>query len=127
MMTKILDRLYVGSSDFTEEGLDAAKITHIINVGGEEVRTDKIYYREHLSDDGDNPHWKFSTVLGRLGDVLSSDSHRVLVCCRAGISRSAFIVILWLERAGMSRDEAYAYVKERHPATQIALDLLRSR
>lgn len=100
----------------------------MINVGGvKEINHYPRVIPHHLSDDGGNSKWKFSTILGKLSAYLTySYSHKVLVCCRAGISRSCFIILLWLEKTGMSRDEAYAFLKEKHPATQINLDLMES-
>ncbi len=138
MISRILDRLYVGDSGLTIEHLEQHGITHIINVGGVELDRGKlewdsnrvnrlVLYWEHLTDDGKNPIWKFSTILGKLSAVISSTySHRALICCRAGFSRSVFIIILWLERMGMSRDEAYEFIKKKHPIAQVNLDLLRS-
>jgi hypothetical protein len=72
VISRILDRLYVGSSDFIEKDLDAMKITHVINVGGGEVKTNRFYYHKHLSDDGNNPDRMFSTILFHLKDMLSN-------------------------------------------------------
>jgi len=127
VIVQILDRLYVGDSDFTEEHLDQHKITHIINVGGVNLRNDRLAYIHHLTDDGKNEAWKFSTILRHIEGILTfTYGHRLLVCCRAGMSRSVFVIILWLQKMGMSRDEAYKFIKERHPIAQVNLDLLRS-
>lgn len=136
MITQILDRLFVGDSNLTIEQLEQHGITHIINVGGVELDRGKlerdstrvfnrVLYWEHLTDDGKNPIWKFSTILSKLSAAISwTYSHRALICCRAGFSRSVFIVLLWLERMGMSRDEAYEFIKKKHPIAQVNLDLL---
>lgn len=127
MISQILDRLYVGDCEFHREDLEELAITHIINVGGVSLPYESIFYRHHLTDDGENPEWAFSTILARLEAALSyTYSHRVLVCCRAGMSRSVFIIMLWLQRMGMSRDEAYEFIKKKHPIAQVNLDLLRS-
>ena len=125
MISKILDRLYVGDSTFHREDLAKLGITDIINVGGVDLPYTQLLYHQHLRDDGTNERWKFTTILSRMSRVLNhSYSRRLLVCCRAGISRSCFIILLWLEKNGMSRDEAYAFIKEKHPAAQINLDLM---
>ena len=127
MIVQILDRLYVGDSEFTEEQLDQHKITHVINVGGVDLQNDRVKYVHHLSDDGKNPAWKFSTILRHIEGILTfTYSHRLLIVCREGKSRSAFIILLWLQKMGMSRDEAYQFIKEKHPIAQVNLDLLRS-
>ncbi len=127
MITQILDRLYVGDSTFHREDLQKLGITDIINVGGVDLPYRQITFIQHLSDDGENESWKFTTVLSRLERLLvHTYQNKVLVCCRAGMSRSVFIIILWLEKTGMSREEAYEFVKEKHPIAQVNLDLLRS-
>ncbi|MBW2671980.1 MAG: dual specificity protein phosphatase family protein [Deltaproteobacteria bacterium] len=124
MISRIFDRLYVGDSNFTKADLDELSIDYVINVGGKVTGLEDYHY--HLSDDGSNPIWALSTVLKHLGDRLMYTNDRVLVCCRGGVSRSVYVILLWLRRVGMSREEAYKFIKERHPAAQINLDLLRS-
>lgn len=126
MISQILDRLFVGDSEVLPKDLEDLGITHIINVGGVKLPYQQVFYWHHLSDDGENPDWAFSTIVGRLETALNwCYSHRVLVCCRAGLSRSVFIILLYLKKMGMSRDEAYAFIKSKHPIAQINLDLLR--
>ncbi|GAH89540.1 unnamed protein product, partial [marine sediment metagenome] len=103
MISRVLDRLFVGvgDSELTIEQLDQYNITHVINVGGFELERKsiekegkRVLYWEHLSDDGENPRWKFTTILSKLNGALSyTYSSRVLVCCRAGMSRSVFIIM----------------------------------
>lgn len=127
MISQILDRLYVSDSSFTGEALDQNKITHIINVGGVKIYDERLAYHHHLTDDGNNPAWKFSTILRHMEGILTfSYSPRLLICCRAGISRSVYIILLWLKKMGMSQDEAYDFIKDKHKIAQINLDLLRS-
>ncbi len=127
MISQILDRLYVGDSTFHREDLAKLGITDIINVGGVDLPYTQLIYLQHLKDDGTNEKWKFTSILARMSRVLSHTySRKLLVCCRAGTSRSCFTILLWLEKTGMSRDEAYNFLKEKHPATQINLDLMRS-
>lgn len=125
MISKILDRFFVGDTQFTNEELNRLGIGHVINVSGVELGLKGHYTHIHLSDDGYNAPSSFSTILAVLEDGMAR-GWTTLVCCRAGMSRSVFIIILWLERMGMSRSEAYAYVKQRHPVAQINPDLWRS-
>jgi protein-tyrosine phosphatase len=106
------------------EDIDRFGINHIINVGGFDLSHLSNCYQFPLTDDGNNPEDAFSTILANLGEAIERN-RRVLVCCRAGMSRSVFIVILWLERIGMSRSEAYDFVKKKHPVAQVNPDLLR--
>jgi len=125
MISQILDRLYIGDAEYTQEDLDRLKINYVLNVGGKITgMEDK---QIHMSDDGKNPLWMGPTIIGELGRKLSHTYQwRVLVHCRGGISRSVFIILLWLEKMGMSRDEAYEFIKKKHPISQVNLDLLRS-
>ena len=127
IIDQILDRLYICDSDFTEEGLDQNKITHILNVGGVDIQETfgRRYYHEHLLDGKGNASTSFPTILFYMEKVLTSTySQRLLVCCRAGMSRSAFIILLWLRRMGMSTDEAYKFIKSKRPIVQINLELM---
>lgn len=127
MITQILDRLYVGDSAFHRCDLEEFGITHIINVGGVKLQCELHCYPFHLTDDGENLSWKIPSILKRLEALLvHRGSPHVLVCCRAGKSRSVFIVLLWLEKMGMSRDKAYEFIKKKHPITDINPDLLMS-
>ena len=122
MISKVLSRLCVGDSNFERRDLDKLGINYVINVGGK--TTDYDDYRMHLTDDGTNPRYKFSTIIGHIENKLMSN-YTILVCCRAGISRSAYIVLLWLIKMGMSKEEALQFLKSRHKVTQINLDLMR--
>jgi len=124
MIIKIFDRLYVGDANFTRHDLDVFNITYVINVGGKLTGLEDDHF--HLRDDGRNPSMAISTVLAKLQDLLLYSTHRVLVCCREGRSRSVYIALLWLQRVGMSKEEAYRFIKERHPAAQVNPDLLES-
>ena len=127
IISQILDRLYVGDSTYHREDLAKLGITDIINVGGVDLPYNQLLFIQHLKDDGTNEKWKFTTILDRMSRVLThSYSRKLLVCCRAGISRSCFIILLWLVKTGMSRDEAYKFIKEKHPAAQINIDLMES-
>jgi hypothetical protein len=124
MITQILDRLYIGDSFLSIEDINRFRINHIVNVGGVDLSHMPNCYQFHLTDDGLNPEEAFSTVLKDVENAIHSNL-RVLVCCRAGLSRSVFIVMLWLEKMGMNRDEAYDFVKKKHPIAQVNPDLLR--
>ena len=125
MISQILDKLYVGDVNFSDEELEARHIWHILNVSGVELQTKRRLTHIHLTDDGHNSATDFSTILSVLEDEMMH-GWSTLVCCRAGMSRSVFICILWLEKMGMSREEAYAYVKSKHPVAQVNPDLWRS-
>lgn len=125
MISKILDRLYIGDSSITEEELKSNEIKYLINVGGVDMgRMGVVSIHHHLTDDECNPPWKIFTVLDFLKDYVHSG--RTIVICRAGQSRSVYIVVQWLIRAGMSPTEALQFVKERHPIAQVNPGLWRT-
>lgn len=123
MITRILDRLFVGDSEWTAEQLRALGIWKVVNVGGVEKKWHHISHI-HLSDDGENNPSAIATAVQEVSEGVRMGP--TLVCCRAGISRSPFVVVQWLQRMGMSRCEAYEFVKAKAPATQINIDLLES-
>jgi protein-tyrosine phosphatase len=125
MMTRVLEKMWVGNSEFTDEDLDRRGIDHVLNVGGVNITTTKLYTHLHLNDDNTNSPSQFSTILAVLDDSMKK-GFTTLVCCRAGQSRSVAVVILWLERMGMNRYGAYDYVKRLHPAAQVNEALWRS-
>ncbi len=132
MLSSVLDRLLVGGSEpreggeprFTDGDLRRLGVVCVVNVGGVALSHLSVpVFTQRLVDGAGNPEWMVSTALSKVEAGLRSG--RVLVTCRAGFSRSPFIALLWLERMGMSRDEAYGLLKRRHPETQINPDLLR--
>jgi len=122
MITKILDRLYVGDAFFTKEDLKRLGIGYVINVGGNPNGLENFDF--HLADNGTNEEWQIKRIMGVLGEHMAQGD-RVLVCCRAGTSRSCFIIAVWLESMGMDLDEAVAFIKLKHKPTQINQELLR--
>ena len=125
MMTHIMDHLWVGDSNFTDGDLARVHIDHVLNVGGVNIETSKFYTHIHLADDGSNSPSQFSTILAVLDDSMKK-GWTTLVCCRAGMSRSVYVIILWMQQMGFSKEEAYNYVKKLHPAAQVNYDLWRS-
>lgn len=128
MVVKILDRLYISDSKFTEEGLDQNKITNILNVG--EVDDLNVfgrrYHHHHLLDGKGNTAGDYANIIYYINKTITVNyDGRLLVCCRAGLSRSAYVILLWLQKMGMSKHDAYIFIKECHPAAQINTELLR--
>lgn len=121
MIVKILDRLYVGDSSYTDLDLKQLRINYVVNVGGERTGLEDVHI--HLVDGGGNRYTDIQGVIGTLHQKIYFD-HRVLVHCRGGISRSPYIAVKYLEQIGFSLFDAIEYVKQRHPATQINQGLL---
>jgi len=121
LINKILERVYVGDSEYTRKNLDELGIHWVLNVGGK-VTGHEDYHR-HLTDDGNNTRIDImDAVLQARQRILNGFT--VLIHCRAGISRSPYIIAKHLESMGMDIFDAVEYVKEKHPMTQINQDLL---
>jgi len=124
MIVKILDRLYIGDSQYTDLDLTHYNINYVINIGGHQTGLEDINY--HLLDGCGNSYTDIQAIIGTVHQKIFFDN-RVLVHCREGKSRSPFIAVKYLERIGFSLFDAVEYVKQRHPATQINIDLLHTR
>jgi len=121
MIAQILDWLYVGDFDYTEQALLDLKIDHVINVCGEKTGLEDTYL--HLND-GPNPMVDYRFLV----DVIQQcrdKKMRILVHCRTGMSRSPFIVALWLaQHNGMGIHDAITFVKIKHPVTLPVMDMV---
>ncbi len=104
-MNKILDNLFLGDapSAFNYNMCNDEGITHIVNVAESIEKPQWIshenYLKEGLLDDSWNRNYystlsKMDTVADYIHDRI--DNHKILVHCRAGISRSATAVIYYL-------------------------------
>jgi len=121
LINRILHRVYVGDSEYTQKDLDDFGITWVLNVGGKKTGVEN--YHRHLSDDGSNSYIDvMDAVLQARQRILSGFT--VLIHCRAGMSRSPYIIAKHLESFGMDLFDAVQFVKEKHPMTQINQELL---
>jgi len=122
MINKILDRLYVGDAEYTPQDIERYKINYVINLCGKERNSDSI--RIHIPDTGDQNLFHVRHIMTTLEHEMLVKKNRVLVNCRAGMSRSPFIIALYLESIGMSFDEAVEFITQRNPITNIAPELI---
>jgi len=121
LINRILSRVFVGDSEYTQKDLDDFDIMWVLNVGGKKTGMEN--YHRHLSDDGNNTQIDvMDAVLQARQRILCGFT--VLIHCRAGMSRSPFIIAKHLESMGMDLFDAVSFVKEKHPMTQINQDLL---
>jgi len=121
MINRVLHRVYVGDSEYTQKDLDDCGIRWVLNVGGKKTGLED--YHRHLSDDGCNSFIDvMDAVLQARQRILCGAT--VLIHCRAGMSRSPFIIAKHLESMGMDLFDAVQFVKEKHPMTQINQELL---
>jgi protein-tyrosine phosphatase len=133
MINKVLNWLYIGDWDFNSRILTRLNITHVLNVGGYDSsntcsQVPAVYEHIHLND-GPNDRLKYEAALSTLDrwhrTTMSSPSSNVLIHCRAGMSRSPFVIALWLERhTGMNIHDAITFVKMKNPITMPAMDMV---
>jgi hypothetical protein len=120
---KITDKLFLGdiNSILDEKFLIGSKIKAVIDLSGSTStpRTIRNLGLEHYKIKvDDNVHAKISPYFDKCYEFIHKWSvernKTVLVFCRAGVSRSASVVISWLMgRCLATFDEAYNYVKMR--------------
>lgn len=122
--------LYLGSSRASKDmkGLQALKITHIINIAGKQHFLGHFeYFRSHFDDSVDadmKPHLQaiFSVLesvkQGRqlLTALIVTEGKRALVHCSGGVSRSPSVVIAYLiMHYNQTYEEAFNLVKRVRP------------
>lgn len=93
-VVKITDDIFIGNDKYTINDLRANNICFVVNVGGSETGLED--YKFHLVD-GYNPLKHYNLVLKKIKEQVNKKK-RILVHCREGKSRSAFIVALYLAR-----------------------------
>jgi protein-tyrosine phosphatase len=101
-ITKILDNLYLGSSD-DERNLHlllSLRITHIVTVGRELVPTYSSHFQYlHIKAD-DDEKFKLDQYFDQMADfinnAMTNANGTVLVHCKYGISRSASTLMAYL-------------------------------
>lgn len=120
MISRVLDRLYVGDRRFTSENLSNLGISYVLTVGDNPKPN---HYWCPLID-GEGNRWQdvLKAVNIVQGQLTSGDM--ILVHCDEGISRSPFVISLYLNKVGMSLKEAVEFVTRRHPPTSINPHLL---
>lgn len=122
-ISKILDNLYLGSY---EDAIDFYKlknlgITHIVNLSylPNPYPNDFVYLKIDLYDDPlENISQYFNFTIQWIYDAIMNGG-KVLVHCRAGISRSSTIILAFLVKLfGITLEKAYNYVKNIRPIIQ---------
>ncbi|CAF1080265.1 unnamed protein product [Rotaria magnacalcarata] len=118
--------LYLGSSQTSKnlEGLHSLNITHIVNLAGKCHYPSEFTYGVFHINDGvsKNKCEKNLPLILEFIDQARREkhSHRVLIHCRGGMSRTPFIAIVYLmHSANMSLIEAFNLVKNCRPQIHI--------
>mmetsp|Transcript_10153 Transcript_10153/g.11069 ORF Transcript_10153/g.11069 Transcript_10153/m.11069 type:complete len:167 (+) Transcript_10153:27-527(+) len=118
--TKILDNLYISGSleARQQDNLKQLGITHVaaIGTGLPTPHPDLVkYFTLDVKDDEEENLGQYFPVIVDFIDRAMEENGTVLVHCRAGVSRSSTSVCAYLmHEKGMSRQEAFKFVKQRH-------------
>ena len=119
----IIDCLAIGE---LTDGEATPLVEAILNLSQFDYVSPRIYKQIYF------PDFEYMQDLSLIGQCTTfireqiTQRHRVLVHCFAGISRSSMICTAYLYECGMSFDEAFALVREKHPVAQPHEELLRS-
>jgi protein-tyrosine phosphatase len=120
MITEIINKLWLGGYDDAIDGaaLKRNGITAVLNVTKETLPIKHFegiqYINVGLSDDHLND-WRIIKLILKIMKHLIYNGETILIHCAAGISRSPFMVALYLkEHYGCSLDKAYKLLKEKY-------------
>lgn len=113
MIVWVLERLGIGNSDVHLDKLPPHTIR--LNVAPEITESGKMFTTtlpySSIRDDASVRGF----ALGWIRHAIAGGTN-VVVSCAAGVNRSPTIVIMYLMDCGMSKSEAYGFVRARHPA-----------
>lgn len=120
------DFLYLGSHQTSKnlDGLRSLKISHIVNLAGRCHFPSEFEYGIFHIEDGPSES-KRESNLPLILDFIDrarreNSSNRVLIHCRAGMSRTPFVAAAYLMHSrSMSLTEALALVKQCRPQIRI--------
>jgi protein-tyrosine phosphatase len=122
IIIKITDDIFLGNDTYTIDDLRANNICFVVNVGGSDTGLED--YKFHLVD-GYNPLKHYNLVLKKIKEQVNKKK-RILVHCREGKSRSAFIVALYLARhERITVLSAIDEVKKKNKKTEINEEMLK--
>lgn len=118
--------LYLGGSQTSKnlDGLRALHITHIVNLAGKCHYPSEFAYGVFHIEDGLSKE-KCAKHLPLILEFIDQarqerSSNRILIHCRAGLSRTPFVALAYLMHAReMTLLDAYQLVKQRRPQIQI--------
>ena len=120
------DFLYLGSNQTSKhlEGLRSLKISHIVNLAGRcHFPSEFVYGIFHIEDGvSESKREKNLPLIFEFIDRARNEnpSNRVLIHCRAGISRTAFVAVAYLIHSrSICLNDAFNMVKQIRPQIRI--------
>lgn len=117
-VSKIAERLYIGSRFFEEDFLHKIYINAIVNVAAEvndPYLCDENIILVKMGLLEDSPMKLYSMAAGVV-DFLHKEGKTILVHCFSGMNRSPLVVAHFLmKRRNITLDEAYSFVMSKHP------------
>ena len=121
-IVKITDDIFIGNDKYSLDDLRKNNICFVVNVGGSETGLED--YKFHLID-GHNPIKHYNLVLKKIKEQVNKRK-KILVNCREGKSRSAFIVALYIARhEKITVLSAIDVVKKASKRTEINEEMLK--
>ncbi|KAH9518575.1 Dual specificity protein phosphatase 1 [Bulinus truncatus] len=128
---EILPHLYLGDVSHSSQRplLDHMGITALLNVSstcGNHFQSHFRYMNIQVNDnmDADLLSW-FPKIIEFIDNVAAEDG-KVLVHCRAGVSRSATVCIAYImQKQGLSLDSAFEFVMNRRPIIDPNLNFIQ--
>lgn len=111
-MTRVFERLYLGSADDAEQLASAnpLRITTVVNVGSRKTQAKRdglLYIHIPLVDEKPVPPAVLKRVLSAIADNICKG--KVLVHCVAGASRSPAMVAAYMHHIGYKSFDAAVY------------------
>ncbi|RUS83284.1 hypothetical protein EGW08_008964 [Elysia chlorotica] len=129
--SEILPHVYLGDVSHSSQRalLEELGITALLNVSSSchnHFQASYTYKNVTVSDNMDADLITWFPELIDFIESVSSQQGRVLVHCRAGVSRSATVCIAYImQKQGLSLDSAYEFVKSKRPVIDPNINFIR--
>ncbi|KAK7011405.1 dual specificity protein phosphatase 1 [Biomphalaria glabrata] len=128
---EILPHLYLGDVSHSSQRplLDQMGITALLNVSstcGNHFQSHFRYMNVQVNDNMDADLFSWFPKIIEFIDNVAAEDGKVLVHCRAGVSRSATVCIAYImQKRGLSLDSAFEFVMTRRPIIDPNLNFIQ--